>query len=299
MVKGGNDDDEPVWYLQTGFLGAAGFLVMLVVVAGVLVVMGPGPTSSSGVTSSPAAVATMSQTVVTPASTMSGSDIGAAGSAPAIESASTSPAPAPAVDVTDRPADAAAASLCALPTAADSAIPTTPPTAAWRFVGSIAVPVSPRFGPGVEVGAIGNCYVHSPTGALFALVNTLALTEVGSGQISAAAVVEQRGSRSGDYAAALAEAQQQDGRAAMPDDVSTDQRVAVLGYRYVDYTPDRATIAVVMGIGDPNRQATYQPSMLTASVAWEGGDWKFVYSAATARTVAPIVSTEQYTPWSA
>ncbi len=149
------------------------------------------------------------------------------------------------------------------------------------------------------MGGIGNCYVHSPTGALFALVNTLALTEVGSGQISAAAVVEQRGSRSGDYAAALAEARQQDGRAAMPDDVSTDQRVAVLGYRYVDYTPARATIAVAMGIGDPNRQATYQPSMLTASVAWEGGDWKFIYSASTARTVAPIVSTEQYTPWSA
>ncbi len=178
-------------------------------------------------------------------------------------------------------------------------LPSTPPAASWTFVGTIAVPVSRQYGPGTSAGGIGNCYAHSPTGALFAMVDTLGLTEVGSDQISAVRVVEQRGSRSGDYATALAEAQQQDAQIVMPADSSTAQKVTILGYRYVDYSPDRATIAVAVGIGDPSRQATYQPSMITATVTWEAGDWKFVYSAATAQTTAPIISTAQYTPWAA
>ena len=75
--------------------------------------------------------------------------------------------------------------------------------------------------------------------------------------------------------------------------------MTLLGFRFVDYTPTRASIALAIGAGDPSRSSTYQPSMITAVVTWEGGDWKFVYSDQTGATAAPIISTEQYTAWAA
>ena len=196
---------------------------------------------------------------------------------------------------------AAVPSVCGLP-AGDQVVPTTAPTGSWQIVAGIAVPISPVFGPARLVGGISSCYAHDPTGALFSMMDTLALTEVPSDQISAAAMVTERGSRSGQYAQALAAAKAQDGAGAgskMPSDPSTTPKVTLLGFRFVDYTPTRATIAVAIGVGDPSRSSTYQPSMITAVVTWEGGDWKFVYSDQTGATAAPIISTEQYTAWAA
>jgi len=117
-------------------------------------------------------------------------------------------------------------------------------------------------------------------------------------------VVTQRGSRTGQYAQALTAAKTQDSGGSgvgsrMPSDASTTPKVTLLGFRFVDYTPDRTTIAVAVGVGDPARSGSYQPAMLTAVLAWEGGDWKFVYSDQTGATAAPIISTEQYTAWAA
>ena len=107
-------------------------------------------------------------------------------------------------------------------------IPATPPTpSVWQFIGSIAVPTSSVDGPAKVVGGIGSCFAHSPTGALFALMNAVALTEVPNDQVSAVAVVEQRGSRSGAYAQAMEEAEQEDSSSSMPSDPSTAPKVTV------------------------------------------------------------------------
>jgi len=201
------------------------------------------------------------------------------------------------------PAPMRPSSSCGLP-AGGQQIPTAAPAGSWQIVAGIAVPISPVFGPARLVGGIGACYARSPTGALFAMMDTLALTEAPSDQISATAVVTRRGSRTGQYAQALTAAKTQDSGGSgvgsrMPSDASTTPKVTLLGFRFVDYTPDRATIAVAVGVGDPARSGSYQPAMLTAVLAWEGGDWKFVYSDQTGATAAPIISTEQYTAWAA
>jgi len=201
------------------------------------------------------------------------------------------------------PAPLRPSSSCGLP-AGGQQIPTAAPAGSWQIVAGIAVPISPVFGPARLVGGIGTCYARSPTGALFAMMDTLALTEAPSDQISATAVVTRRGSRTGQYAQALTAAKTQDSGGSgvgsrMPSDASTTPKVTLLGFRFVDYTPDRATIAVAVGVGDPARSGSYQPAMLTAVLAWEGGDWKFVYSDQTGATAAPIISTEQYTAWAA
>ena len=200
------------------------------------------------------------------------------------------------------PAPLRPSSSCGLPAGVQQ-IPTAAPAGSWQIVAGIAVPSSPVFGPARLVGGIGTCYARSPTGALFAMMDTLALTEAPSDQISATAVVTRRGSHTGQYAQALTAAKTQDSGGGvgsrMPSDASTTPKVTLLGFRFVDYTPDRTTIAVAVGVGDPARSGSYQPAMLTAVLAWEGGDWKFVYSDQTGATAAPIISTEQYTAWAA
>ena len=293
-----DEDDDTAWYLQTGFLLSAGFLALLLIVGLILVLTGPTRRDGDGsgysrstapTTSTPTQVGTTAAptSAVSKAQEPTRTTRGTAAPMPVV----SGPSP------TNGPANAPG-SVCGL-AAGDQSLPLTPPAASWTFVGTIAVPISRQYGPATAVDGIGNCYAHSPTGALFAMVDTLGLTEVGGDQISAAKVVEERGSRSGDYATALTEAQQQDAQIVMPADSSTAQKITVLGYRYVDYSPARATIAIAVGLGDPTRQATYQPSTITATVTWEAGDWKFVYSAATAQTTAPIISTEQYTAWAA
>ena len=290
-----DEDDDTAWYLQTGFLLSAGFLALLLIVGLILVLTGPTRHASAGPsTPAPMSAPVQVSTAVDPTSARSQVQQ----PPPSTRGSSALPiAPPPGVPPVGPPTGAPG-SVCGL-AAGGQELPLTPPAASWTFVGTIPIPISRQYGPATDVDDIGNCYAHSPTGALFAMVDTLGLTEVGSDQISAAQVVEQRGSRSGDYATALAEAQRQDAQIVMPADSSTAQKITILGYRYVDYSPQRATVAVAVGIGDPTRQATYQPSMITATVTWEAGDWKFVYSAATAQTTAPIISTEQYTAWAA
>lgn len=278
-------DEEKSALTSTPFILSVLFLVG-VVVAGVALAV-TGPKRNAGSTS--------------PTSTAEAAAMPVGSTSPILSPAAVAPPPSVEATVWIGGSTAAAASVCGLP-AGDQVVPTTAPTGSWQIVAGIAVPISPVFGPARLVGGISSCYAHDPTGALFSMMDTLALTEVPSDQISAAAVVTERGSRSGQYAQALAAAKAQDGAGAgskMPSDPSTTPKVTLLGFRFVDYTPTRATIAVAIGAGDPSRSSTYQPSMITTVVTWEGGDWKFVYSDQTGATAAPIISTEQYTAWAA
>lgn len=215
----------------------------------------------------------------------------------------TTAVPGPVAAATPEPdLSADTTSVCGLG-AGEQSIPTAAPVATWQIVGGrVAAPVSATFGPAaVSPEGIGGCFAHSPTGALFAMMQSVALTSASPDQLSQVAVVTQRGSRTNLFDVALAEAQREDESAvsAMPADSSTLVKQTLLGYTFIDYTPDRATIAVAVGIGDPSRPQSYQPTMFTGVVVWENGDWRFVYSAQTAGSMAPILSQGQYTRWAA
>lgn len=65
-------------------------------------------------------------------------------------------------------------SMCGLPVG-NTDKPVGPPDATWKLVGTVAVPNSPQFGPGVAQGIRRVCFAHSPTGALFAAASFLAV----------------------------------------------------------------------------------------------------------------------------
>ena len=287
-------DDESSAFASTSFVLSALFLAGVIVAAIVLVAGRPHASVAATAGTAPAGPSAVLQSTTaspTAGSTSMSANVDVESAGPAASSSALPIGAAP----------AGWASSCGLPGGGQE-VPVTAPTGTWQIVAGIAVPISPVFGPGRLVGGIGACYAHNPTGALFAMMDTLALTEAPSDQIPATAVVTQRGSRTAQYTQALAAAQAQDSGGAgphMPSDPSTTPKMTLLGFRFVDYTPARATIAVAVGIGDPSRSSTYQPAMVTAVVTWEGGDWKFVYSAQTGATAAPIISTEQYTAWAA
>lgn len=68
------------------------------------------------------------------------------------------------------------ASVCGLP-AGNAAVPTTAPRAKWELVEGVAAPTAPTtLGPGRVDGGLRSCFAHSPTGALYAAVNVIAMT---------------------------------------------------------------------------------------------------------------------------
>jgi hypothetical protein len=280
-------EEEKSAFASTSFLLSALFLVG--VVAAVVILAATGPARGTAAAPPPAAI---------PAALPSLPPSPTRSPIPAVTAGPSTGAQLPPGAGT---ATGSAASVCGLSPGAQ-VVPASAPAGSWQIVAGIAVPLSPVFGPARLVGGIGSCYAHNPTGALFAMMDTLALTQVPSDQIPAVAVVTGRGSRSGQYLHALAAAKAQDGAGTgsqMPSDPSTTPKVTLLGFRFVDYTPGRAAIAVAVGVGDPSMSGSYQPAMLTAVVTWEGGDWKFVYSDQTGATAAPIISTQQYTAWAA
>lgn len=82
------------------------------------------------------------------------------------------PAPTPAPAARTNPD----ASVCGLP-AGSAAVPSQAPTAKWELVGGVAAPTAPKtIGPGTVQNGLRSCFAHSPTGALYAAVNVIAMT---------------------------------------------------------------------------------------------------------------------------
>src|SRR4051794_35844273 len=67
------------------------------------------------------------------------------------------------------------ASVCGLP-AGNQHVPAVGPQTRWELVGTIAAPTDPNtIGPGIQEVKRRLCFAHSPTGALFAAVNFMAV----------------------------------------------------------------------------------------------------------------------------
>jgi hypothetical protein len=99
---------------------------------------------------------------------------GNAQAAPAASSTSAPAAPA-------KSAEAAGESVCGLPSSTETALGAAPKSK-WELVGKMAAPADPKtFGPGVTDGdGFRSCFASSPTGALYAAANMIALGSSGT-----------------------------------------------------------------------------------------------------------------------
>src|SRR3954471_13508747 len=126
-------------WTQRGFILAAAFIAALVLLGLALLLVGTGRNDSTG----------------------TDRDRGSNG-----QPSTNPPASTPTKDTN--------ASVCGLP-AGSQQVPVVPPEAQWELVGSIAAPPEPKTGPGIKDDKRRLCFAHSPTGALFAAVNFVAI----------------------------------------------------------------------------------------------------------------------------
>lgn len=212
----------------------------------------------------------------------------------------TLPASSPLSEIPDSADQVPDESVCGLP-AGDQTIPITPPAVdTWQLLGGQAVPYSAIFGPGqVDDLGIGDCYAHSPTGAVFAAVGTVAALNLPIEVSNPLEVMDRRVAPVGDvYLEVHSQAERDVATSAdrMPSDDASAVPVALLGFTVTDYTPQRAVVTLAVSVGDPARPENYLQAMMPVAMSWHGGDWKLVYTAAML-SPQPVVSPDQYVRW--
>jgi hypothetical protein len=151
---------------------------------------------------------------------------------------------------------------------------TTPGTTApngteWKLVGSMAAPFDVAVGPGAASSGIHTCFAHSATGALYAAVNLIA--DLSAPDANTLAIVKARTAKGTGYDAAVALTQ---GNDPMPGGTGGSPIYQVAGFRYLDYTDNRATLEVIVRL--TNGSAAGSVASVPVTMAWQDGDWKRV-----------------------
>lgn len=116
-------------------------------------------------------------------------------------------------------------------------------------------PVSRTYGPTVQVGHTGQCFAHNPTGAAMAAISMLhSESEPQASEAERRALLSARTSKE-------------------PLDQPTPQSLdmQVFGYAIQGYSPERATVQVVILSRSPQHVVV----RFTIRVVWEAGDWRF------------------------
>lgn len=204
-------------------------------------------------------------------------------------------APAPAAPSHSAPSPgtpsskAASDSVCGL-SAGDQSVPSSPPPTTWKLIGSTAAPSSEAAGPGTVTEGVRTCFAHNPVGALFAAATFSAETtapQVSKAQLAKATIASGPGKSAAVRSARKADA----------GDPDTTLVFQFAGYRFLDYSPDRATLELVWRItSGPNAGAL---SAVPYTVAWEDGDWKITVSAdGEVPSGNSVPDLSGYVPWS-
>jgi len=184
-------------------------------------------------------------------------------------------------------------SVCGLPSG-DRSIPSEAPSAKWKLRGAVAVPTAPEIGPGRFRGGVPACFAHSPTGALFAMVNIHAAMGQFArqpGRYPIRKVVKMiapgPGRRTLEAAAA---------KAPVADKGSTKPGAQVAGFTIVRYEADTAVIDLAFR-GDRPDVAGYTHGQST--LRWQDGDWKLVLAqnGSPFDAVQAIPDLTAYVPW--
>ena len=204
--------------------------------------------------------------------TSPGSDDGGSSSAPKEDANGVPPAGAKDRD----------ASVCGLP-AGGQQVPAVPPEADWELVGTIAAPTARVTGPGIQEGKRRLCFAHSPTGALFAAVNFVAIAGFAPNDTELLRELT-AGGRARD------ELLRQGSEPADPS-----FRMQVAGFRLDTYLKRETTVDLAL-------RTSEHGALLHVALPlhWERGDWKVVVAA----EQGPFAAIERldnlsgYVPWS-
>jgi hypothetical protein len=175
-----------------------------------------------------------------------------------------------------------AASVCGLKPGSQE-IPETPPDAKWTLVGKVAVPSSSDVGPARREGALRACYAHSPTGALFAAANFVAVASLANVDKE---VVGHLVANNSDRDAFLNDLEQS----------RSGSRAQIAGFRIVGASKDEASVELAFNA--VNGEGRSGVVSATFPMRWEQGDWKFVATAGDdPYSIQPLDSTSGFIPW--
>ncbi|MFE4230048.1 hypothetical protein ACFRJ8_19420 [Arthrobacter sp. NPDC056886] len=158
-------------------------------------------------------------------------------------------------------ADAAAKSVCGLPSSTETALGAAPKSK-WELVGKMAAPTDPKtFGPGVTDGdGFRSCFADSPTGALYAAANMIALGSSGTqDEIKLAEKILVPGP---GRDAAIKAAKTRTSTA------GSSETAQVSGFLLKSYSPAEADVDLAIKL--PNGALAHS----VLSLRWIAGDWK-------------------------
>lgn len=187
----------------------------------------------------------------------------------------------PATTGSGEPTNEGSSSVCGLPDG-DQNVPTDAPPTSWYFIGKVAAPEAETIGPGRKSGAgVRSCFAHNPAGALFAAATL-------------AAEIYQRD----DLTRASLEARSVPGPElddALGSDLgSPGPPSQIVGFRFDDYTSERATVTLATQITEgPNRGAIGATPM---TLVWQDADWLLQLGQASEPLV--LNSLEGFIKWS-
>lgn len=152
-------------------------------------------------------------------------------------------------------------SVCGLPLTDELALGTAP-TSNWELLDKMAVPTDPgTFGPGItEENGFRSCFANSPTGALYAAMNVVALGSSGSPELMMKMSDQLLVPGTGRDAAIK--------DTATAVESSGESSIQVRGFIIRSYTPSEADLDLVFETSEGAL------ARVTMSLRWIDGDWK-------------------------
>ena len=166
----------------------------------------------------------------------------------------------------------------------------------WKLRGTVAVPTAPStYGPGEVDDGVPACFAHSPTGALFAMLNIQAAMgdfAKQPGRYPIRRVLRMLAAGPGrDVLKDAAE------RAPVATKGNTTPGAQVAGFNIVRYEPGTVVIDVAFAGSRPETSGYVHGQ---STMRWERRDWKLVLtqSGAPFDAVQPIADLTGYVPWS-
>lgn len=164
-------------------------------------------------------------------------------------------------------------SVCGLPDGGQE-VPAEGPEAQWQTLQGHTVPSSEKFGPGETKGGDRACFAHSPTGALFAALNT--------GRVLPKEHLLKH-ITDGPRKDAVEEAPEQT--------VAPDSRTSVRGFKLEVISRDEVLVRPVYSTdGDA-------PYEVPVRMVWQEGDWMIDGSDDARSEPAVVDSLEGYVTW--
>lgn len=157
-------------------------------------------------------------------------------------------------------------SVCGLDATGGVTLATAPDDVEWEFLKVLHAPKSKEHGPGVVDPDTGvrSCFSHTPEGSLLAVAGFFATS--GDPQLFMHTVEKQVLDGPGkDKNLVLIQDRLDEGDTTAPP-------VAIVAFRLLSYTEDKATVEVVLG-AETGQETYYQTQ--SADVVWQDGDWYF------------------------